>query len=404
MKPSQKLKKLFLLFITASILLSCGKENNENPIVIPFTLEDDRIVIYANVNGVVGRYLWDTGCSETITTVFIKNLPIVENDPETRYTRYYIKDGIVINGHRLETTSIINNIPKWDNTEEIESILKEERFDGILGYYIFSGYWCELSFTESKIILHKNKPEKFLLSARGHVTRWGHPCITVNINETIPITFIVDTGLPVAFGFPRKILQFIKPVEYREILSIEKYYDEVLNDFETHYEIPAKSISVLDDILVDKLILTSTIPSDDEGLIGVEYLKHYDLLFDITFNNGPKSNWHIWELYYMPRFPDLDKNTLQLSNIYNAKLKVGIRHMSTDQGRFLTSVWKPSIAYSDYGLMPGMTITRINGIILNSLPEDEVLQLFSKLADDDNCEITVIDLDNRQRTIKRTRQ
>jgi hypothetical protein len=54
--------------------------------------------------------------------------------------------------------------------------------------------------------------------------------------------------------------------------------------------------------------------------------------------------------------------------------------------------------------MPGMTVTHINGVSLNSLPEDELSSLFNEMADDDNCEITVIDLDKQQRTIKRTRQ
>jgi hypothetical protein len=403
MKPIQK---LFLVFLTASILLSCGRENSEDPVVIPFTLEDNHIVIYANVNGVIGRYFWDTGCYETITTVFIKNLPVVENDLYFDYKRYFIKDGIVINGHRLKTTSIITNpSPYMLNIEVIESILKEEGFDGILGYYIFTGYWCELSFTESKIILHKNKPEKFSLSAGGYVTSWGHPCINVYINETMPFTFVVDTGSPVVFTFPRNFFQYIKPAEYREILSIEKFSDKILNDYETHYEIPVHSMSVLDDVFADKFIITSHYnPFDRWGTIGVEYLQYYDLLFDITFNNEPKSNWHLWELYYMPRFPDLDKNTLDLSYLRNAKPRVGITHRPTEQGRFLVSIWKPSIAYNEYGLMPGMTITHINGVSLYSLTNNEATPLFNEMADDDNCEITVIDLDNSQRTIKRMKQ
>jgi hypothetical protein len=415
MKPIQK---LFLLFLTASILLTCGreksekpivipfeKENSDDPIIIPFALEGNRIVINAVVNGVKGRYFWDTGAYETITTVFIKNLPIVENDPFTNYTRRYIKDGIVINGHRLKTKSIITNLSEnMPRVKVWESILKNEGFDGALGYYIFSGYWCELSFTESKIILHKNKPEKFLYSANGYVTEWGHPCISVHINNTYLYTFVVDTGSPVAFSFPRKFFQGIKPADHREILTVYTLYNEVLDVFETHYEIPVHSISLLDDVLIEKYIITSDDPFDDMGTIGIEYLQYYDLLFDITFNNEPKSNWHLWELYYMPRFPDLDKNTLDLSDLRNTRLKVGISHMSTEQGRFLTSVWKPSVAYNDYGLMPGMTITHVNGVSLISLTNDELSPLFSKMADDDNCEITVIDLDNRQRTIKRIKQ
>jgi hypothetical protein len=402
MKPAQKFKKLFLLFLTASILLSCGRENSEEPIEIPFTLEENRIVIYANVNGVEGRYFWDTGCFETVTTIPLGNLPVVKNDPYYNHKRYYIKNRIIINGHRLKTKSIITNpSPNMPRVEVFKSIYKDEGFDGALGYYIFTGYWCELSFTESKIILHKNKPEKFLLSASGSVTRWGHPCISVRIDSTYLYTFIVDTGMPAAFSFPKKFMQYIKPAEYLEILSINESYEGIYNDFGTHYEIPGRSISVLDDTFIDKYIITSGSLYDDEGAIGIKYLQYYDLLFDITFNNEPKSNWHLWELYYMPRFPDLDKNTLDLTYIRNSKLKVGISHMSTDQGRFLTGVWKPSIAYSEYGLMPGMTITHINGVFLNPLTNHEASPLFDEMADDDNCEIKVIDLDNGRRTIKR---
>jgi hypothetical protein len=405
MKPAQKLKKLFLLFLAASILLSCGRKVDEEEIVIPFTLEGNRIVINATVNGVEGRYFWDTGCYETITTVFIKNLPVVENDRITGYTRFYIKDGIVINGYRLKTTSIIANLSEnMPRVEATKSVLKNEGFDGILGYYIFSGYWCELSFTESKIILHKSKPEKFSLAASGYVNEWGQPCISVRIDSTYLYTFAVDTGLPRAFSFPRKLMQYIKPAEYGEILSVDESYEGIYNVFGMQYEIPERSISVLDDIFIDKYIITGDSPSDDEGLIGIKYLQYYDLLFDITFNNEPKSNWHLWELYYMPRFPDLDKNTLDLSDLRNAKPRIGLTHIFTEQGKFLIKIWKPSIAYNEYGLMPGMTKTHINDVFLNSLTEGELSPLFNKMADDDNCEITVIDLDNQQRTIERRKQ
>jgi hypothetical protein len=283
--------------------------------------------------------------------------------------------------------------------EELEMILKSEGFDGILGYYIFTGYWCELSFTESKIKLYKKKPDKFSLSAGGHVDGYGSPCITVNINGTIPITFIVDTGAPYAFGFPMRFMQYIKPADYREILTVDK----ALNVFETQFEIPIRSISMLDDTFTDKYIITSESPSNYEGIIGIEYLQYYDLLFDITYYIAPKTNW-LWKLYYIPRFPDLDKNTLELLDLRNSKPRIGLTQIFTEQGRFLINVWRPSIAYSEYGLMPGMTITHINGVLLNSLPENELSPLISKMADDDNCEITVIDPDGRQRMIKRMRQ
>jgi hypothetical protein len=296
MKPVQKF--IIPIFIL-SVFCSCK-------IVIPFTLDRNRIVIYANVNGVDGRYFWDTGWRETITTIPLDNLPHVEYD-----ARRYIKNGIVINGHRLKTTSMITNFSEWPD-KRTENIIKEEGFDGILGYYIFNGYWCELSFTESKIILHKNRPDKYALSAGGHISKRGDPCITVNINEDIPTVFVVDTGSPFAFCILNRIIQYIKPAEYKEIFSY-------IRRSSTSYEIPIQSMSVLNDTFVDKIIRTGEFPGEyEDGLIGVEYLQHYDLLFDIRNNYSTADNYRQWELYYIPRFPDLDMNAQQLYGIKDA--------------------------------------------------------------------------------------
>jgi hypothetical protein len=252
---------------------------------------------------VEGRYFWDTGNRLTITTIPLNNLPAVEHD-----ARYYIKNGLVINGHRLKTTLVRPN-------ERTEKILKEEGFDGILSYYIFDGYWCELSFTESKIILHKSKPEKFYLSAGGRLTNSGYPCITININGNIPFDLVVDTGSPYAFGIPNRIIQYIKPDEYKEIFSFNFNSGSPSN-----YEIPIQSMSVLNDIFVDKIIRTRNIPSvgDNVGLLGIGYLQYYDLLFNIRKNYSTADNYRQWELYYIPRFPDLDMNAQQFYGIKDA--------------------------------------------------------------------------------------
>jgi hypothetical protein len=252
---------------------------------------------------VEGRYLWDTGCRHTLTTIPLDNLPFADN-----HAGHYIRNGIIINGHRLRTTSIITSI-HFD--KKMETIAREEGCDGVLGYYVFNGYWCELSFTESKIILHKKKPDKFSTSASGYVTSWGHPCITVNINETIPITFVVDTGAPYGFYFHQRLMAYVNPTEYKERFSINRR-------FPTSYQIPIKSMRVLEDIFVDKIIETNSVSSGADGEIGIEYLQYYDFLFDIRNNFSIAGNYRLWELYYIPRFPDLDKNTLQFYGIKNA--------------------------------------------------------------------------------------
>jgi len=99
------IQKIFVFLFITNIF----RKNNEDIIVIPFKLENNRIVIQATVNGVEGRYFWDTGAPDTITTISLDNLPIVKNDPYIHNTRHYIKDGIIIDGQLLKTTSTIYN-------------------------------------------------------------------------------------------------------------------------------------------------------------------------------------------------------------------------------------------------------------------------------------------------------
>jgi len=376
MKPANKPLPLFFIAIA---LCSCGefKNKNEGAIVIPFVFENYRIVINAVINGEEGRYFWDTGAYETVTTI-------------PSHTGYFVKKDIVLNGRTVNTTSrmdrFIPNTPGW---ERINSIFEDEGFDGLLGFSVFNGRWCELSFTENKIILHKTKPDKFSVPAEGYVSRRGVPHIIGSINGSVPVTMLVDTGAPGPFHFPRELLQKINPGEYMEILT----------ENDTHYGIPVRSIGVLDDVFTDKIIITDEFATFHMvGIMGARYLQYYDFLFDITLGTEPR------RMYYIPRFPETDKNALEFPNIQNAGPRLGITHMLNTQGRFLIRVWNPSVAHDEYGLMPGMTITHVNGVFLGSLTLNEASLLFGEMVDDENCEITIIDTDNQQRAVRRNKQ
>jgi len=38
----------------------------KDTIEIPFIIEKRRIIIFANINGVNGKFLWDTGCENSL--------------------------------------------------------------------------------------------------------------------------------------------------------------------------------------------------------------------------------------------------------------------------------------------------------------------------------------------------
>jgi len=88
------------LFIQV-FLTSCATFSvKDEPIIIPFSLENNRIVIHATVNGVKGRYLWDTGAFDTYTLVSASliNLTLVPwyKNYTTTERRYYIENYLII--------------------------------------------------------------------------------------------------------------------------------------------------------------------------------------------------------------------------------------------------------------------------------------------------------------------
>jgi hypothetical protein len=382
-------KNIFLLLIII-IFYSCStnKFSKNNNIIIPFILENNRMVINAIVNGVEGRYFLDTGSFETITAVPLDNLPVIENDPHP-YTRHLIKDGITINNQLLKTESIIFNFSQdLPRSEVMQQILQEEKFDGLLGFSIFNGYWCELSFSESKIILHNNKPRRFSKSIRGVIQ--DSTLYNVFEIDNVYLYIIVDTGFADTFLFPNTLMINLKTDDYNEILT-----DEPVKK----YAIKTNLINLFDDVFIDKFILTNDKnPIDGVVLIGVEYLQNYDLLFDFT---SWKPGFAPASLYYISRFPDIDKNTQSFSNLLNNRFLFGIVYITTEKGVYINGITKESIAYNEYGLVPGMTITHVNEISLNTLTDEEKIRMLVALVDNDKGELSVLDTNNRLRLIRR---
>ena len=117
-----------------------------------------------------------------------------ENPEKVNY--YYLPE-IIIEGVRLKGVSVITR-----TTASLRNrTLEPEGLDGVLGITIFEGYWCELSFSKKKIILHKKKPARF--EKFVPVTLEGcFFCIPVDVGERRS-PFIVDTGAQECIFLPR---------------------------------------------------------------------------------------------------------------------------------------------------------------------------------------------------------
>jgi hypothetical protein len=279
-------------------------------------------------------------------------------------------------------------------------ILDQEGLDGILGITIFEGYWCEVSFSKKKIILYKDKPARFTQSAPVEIIDANFFCIPGVVDE-IPVYFSIDTGASQAMLFPESIARQKQAASSASTLSGDDYTTVLSNGLIKEYHmLKTHSITVLDETFVDKFILSNSHVSqnngekyDNIGVLGVNFLSNYDLLFDFTELRSFKSG----SLYYEPYIPP-EERRYGFYSYFDQPPPAGIlgMHIDPEQGVVIDEVFESGIAYQ-LGLRPDMIITKINSASISDMG-------FEQLTDphllDTISELTVI-IGGAERTIQR---
>ncbi|MDR1219349.1 MAG: hypothetical protein LBK73_07055 [Treponema sp.] len=340
------LAKIFFFLSISIFFFSC-----DNPKEISFELTDsNRIAVNATANGRSGKLYWDTGsyvslfdCDFDASNFSHKGMMAFyfENPEEVDF--YYLPE-IIIGGARLKGASEITR-----TTANLRSrTLEPEGLDGVLGINVFAGYWCELSFSKRKIILHKKKPTRFeeFVPVRLEANYF---CISIDVDEK-QSPFIVDTGAQGMYFPPSVILEKTKN-EYRKILL--KTRDV--------YLVKTNEISIFDDIFEHKAVITDSIfrlnesgnISATRGLLGVEFLKDYDLLFDFT--NLPFSTSG---LYYKRIDTERDEKKLFPSEKIQES---GIHSFYRTPDGITLGVIEGSFLNKEYGVTERTVIAKIDG-------------------------------------------
>ncbi|MDR1073369.1 MAG: hypothetical protein LBL45_06805 [Treponema sp.] len=342
------LAKIFFFLSISIFFFSC-----DNPKEISFELTDsNRIAVNATVNGKSGKFFWDTGsyvslfdCDFDASNFSHKGIMAFyfENPEEVDY--YYLPE-IIIDGARLKGASEITG-----TTANLRSrTLEPEGLDGVLGINVFAGYWCELSFSKKKIILHKRKPasfEKFVpVGLEGN-----YFCIPVDVDERKQ-PFIVDTGARGMY-FPVSVIVGKSKNEYGKIL-----FPMTTRNM---YLVKTNKISIFDDVFENKAIDTNSIWFDGNnarGLLGIEFLKGYDLLFDFT--NLPFS---ASGLYY--KRIDTERDERKLFPWGEARveriLEAGIYSFYRIPEGITLGIIEGSVLNAEYGITERTIITKIDG-------------------------------------------
>jgi hypothetical protein len=248
---------------------------------------------------------------------------------------------------------------------------KHEGYDGLLGSRTFEGYWCELSFSKSMIILYREKPGHFANFSQVRIlSKYDADFYIPGVIDGKTFYFMIDTGMPPGIFFPEGLITIKEPDNYREIASDE--------EAGTYHLVKTNSIHILDETYTDVSVMTNSIIAarynDDEsyndlGMLGLNFLKYYDFLFDYRNLKEGKSTG----LYYEPNTP-LEKRNYGFFSFMKDPPEFGVLDFTVDDSEIMVrSILKDSIAYELYGLRPGTIISKINGKQITEITREELL-------------------------------
>jgi hypothetical protein len=187
--------------------------------------------------------------------------------------------------------------------------------------------------------------------------------------------FDIDTGMPPGIFFPDGLVRIKNSDEYQEIMSDE--------EAETYHLVKTNTIQILDETYTGQFVMTNSIIAarsryvddgsygdlNDLGMVGIDFLKYYDFLFDYRDLRNGKSTG----LYYEPNTPLEDRNYGFFSLLKEAP-ELGILNFDKNEsGLLIRSIIKASIAYKTFGFRPGTIITKINGKPIAEISQEELI-------------------------------
>ncbi len=344
------------LFCMFSVLFVSCANTNKDPTPeysFPFTFEDNRIILVANIDGSFGKFIFDTGCEGIITSTPINNLKKITR-PYDRLTllgstkKYdaYAIDTIKLNSTVFPTSTFV-----------LHSDTKLVGFDGFIGLSVFKGYYVEVSFTKNTISLYKEKPKGYSKYIQVLFDKQSCPYVQIAI-DGITSPFLFDTGNPLNIVFPLPIASSIDRKKYQKIISLDKDYESYRVNIGSYDD----GFRVYKNITGDSnppSNLNNSVLYARKGNLGLDYLKHLDFVID---NRGAS----IANLYYRNRnffanFLIGRKGTWTLNGRPNAQYNTnGISGWTIDNNKLLiTSVIENGKAITA-GIIPGTEVLLIN--------------------------------------------
>ena len=152
------------------------------------------------------------------------------------------------------------------------------------------------------------------------------------------------------------------------------------------------------DVFFDKTLVTNSwADSFNYTIVGLDFLQHYDLLFDIRTLRNKRT-----KLYYKQHL-DKENKRIAIKSIFdNFNEQFGLGLDTQEEGNWwVWGVTIPGFAHDELGLIPGMTIVGINGQRIIRMEKAQLYEALLNMKEGGNIELMIFNFDGTEQIIKR---
>jgi hypothetical protein len=363
----------FFTMAVIRVIASCMTIKDNSPVIeIPFTLEHDQIVVEATIDGKTAKYAWSIASNTSVLKDIDPDWTVLlESDrfPELgELPRHYQMEELIIGGVPIKAGSDAMASDSYDN-----NYLDPYGLNGRFGIDVFSGYWCEVSFSKNKIILHSKKPSYFTQSVKGIFDSKKMLTIPLNI-EGKDYNFLFQNGENFdIIALPISLIAQKSDDGYKKYVSYKKYSGETRET----YWVKTRNFTVFGDTFRDKVIMASPFLAEfiwydygkNVGGLSWTWLQNYDLLFDFTgidyISTSDEDFPMETEVYYAPLSRSRNFENLFLTEYPGGEL--GAFAFIDPSGAVLFLAEDSPLL--GLGITPNTVITRINGTPVGNMAE-----------------------------------
>jgi hypothetical protein len=396
------MKKTIVIFVfciaVIGVIISCRTiKDSSSGIEIPFMLEHGEIVVEAAINGKTARYAWSIASNTSVVKDIDPDWAVyLESDrfPELgELPRHYKIEEIIIGGVPVKANSVATD----PDSSYDDNYLVPYGLNGRFGIDVFSGYWCEVSFSKNKIILHSKKPSYFEQSVKGIFDSKKMLTIPVTI-EGKDYDYLFQNGENFdILSLPLSITEQKPENEYQRYLYRQKDSGETgeicwvrTRDFTVFGDTYKRNILMADPFLAGFIWYDY---GKNTGALSWALLQNYDLLFDFTgidYISTTDENFSLeTQVYYAPRNLTEDRECLFLTEYPGGEL--GAFAFVDPSG--VTLFLAEDSPLSGVGITPNTVITHIDGKPVSTMAEAGMTPFSYQTA------LTILDENEQEREI-----